>query len=227
MFRFIPPIHKEGYPFIVLCTLVTVLFSLISSAIGVIGTIITIWCVYFFRDPRRISPAGTNWVLSPADGIVTSIRLALPPKELELGGEERYCISIFLNIFDVHVNRVPAIGTIKALQYRPGKFLNANSDKASEDNERQCIVMTTEAGKDLVFVQIAGLIARRIVCDINEGQQVKAGERFGIIRFGSRMDVYLPEGVAPIVMIGQRMLGGETILADLDGIQVVREGIER
>lgn len=214
--RSVPPIHKEGFIFIYIFAGVTVILGLLSNTLGWIGTILTVWCVYFFRNPERMTPEGDSLVVSPADGLVSNIEEVPLPKELGRGEDETFTrISIFLSVFDVHVNRVPATGEIVDLHYHPGKFLSADLDKASEDNERQTVLMRTDDGKDICFVQIAGLVARRILCDLEEKQKVKAGERFGIIRFGSRMDVYFPKGVAPKVFVGQRAVGGETILADL------------
>jgi phosphatidylserine decarboxylase len=220
-----PPIHKEGFIFIYIFAGITILLGLMSNTLGWIGTILTVWCVYFFRNPHRVTPEGDSLVVSPADGLVLKIEDALLPKELGLDDKGEYTrISIFLSVFDVHVNRVPATGEIVDLHYHPGKFLSADMDKASEDNERQTVLMRTTSGHDVAFVQIAGLIARRILCDLKEKQEVKAGERFGIIRFGSRMDVYLPKGIAPQVIEGQRAVGGETILADLSQSGSARKG---
>lgn len=212
----IPSIHKEGYIFILIFAVVSLLLGMFVAPLGWIGAVLTAWCVYFFRDPTRVTPIGDEWVVSPADGVVQKIERA--PLPIEMGrdaSETRLRISIFLNVFNVHVNRVPAVGKITFLHYFPGKFFNASLDKASLDNERQTVAMETADGRELVFVQIAGLVARRIVCDLTDNQVVKAGERFGIIRFGSRMDVYLPEGVIPKVVPGQTVIGGETILANL------------
>ncbi len=221
----IPPIHKEGFVFIYIFAGVTVIIGLISNSLGWIGTILTLWCVYFFRNPERVTPEGDSLIISPADGLVSKIEDAPLPKELGRSDGELFTrISIFLSVFDVHVNRVPATGEIVDLHYHPGKFLSADLDKASEDNERQTVLMRTGKGQDICFVQIAGLIARRILCDLEEKQQVKAGERFGIIRFGSRMDVYLPKGTAPQVIVGQRAVGGETVLADLALLGDARKG---
>ena len=211
---FIPSIHKEGYIFIIIFLAVTVLLSSLSNTLGILGLVMSLWCCYFFRDPARIVPVGDNLIVSPADGVVQKIELAAPPKNLDMGEEPRTRVSIFLNVFNVHVNRVPASGVIKKLYYHPGKFFNASLDKASEFNERQEISMIMSNGQEVAFSQIAGLIARRIVCDLDEKQAVKAGERFGIIRFGSRMDVYLPKGIEPLVSVGQTMVGGESIIAD-------------
>jgi len=212
----IPPIHKEGHPFIFIFAAIFLIAALISSTLGWICGIAAIWCVYFFRDPARVTPVKEGLVISPADGFIQKIEKVTPPAELGLGDAELTRISIFLNVFNVHVNRVPVSGEISELNYRPGKFLSANLDKASEENERQIVVIKTEDGKQVVCVQIAGLVARRIVCDLSEGQKVVGGERFGIIRFGSRADIYLPEGVNPMVVVGQTAIGGETILADLN-----------
>lgn len=220
----IPPIHKEGHPFIFIFIIVTFLLGIVFEPLGWVGTVATLWCIYFFRDPARAIPDGNSFVVSPADGLVQKIEKAAPPAELGLGEGEVTRISIFLNVFDVHVNRIPISGEISELNYRPGKFLSANLDKASEENERQSVVVKTEDGRKVVFVQIAGLIARRIVCNLSEGQKVASGDRYGIIRFGSRVDVYLPEGVESLAIEGQRAVGGETILADLEGKQTARSG---
>lgn len=211
---FIPSIHKEGYMFIIIFLVVTLFLSSFSNTLGTLGLIASLWCCYFFRDPERVVPVGDNLVISPADGVVQKIEKVAPPKNLEMGEEPRTRVSIFLNVFNVHVNRVPASGTIKKLHYYPGKFFNASLDKASVFNERQEVLMELKNGKEVAFSQIAGLIARRIVCDLEEKQEVKAGERFGIIRFGSRMDVYLPQDVEPLVAVGQTMIAGESIIAD-------------
>lgn len=208
------PMHREGRRFVALFAAVTVVLFLISAPLGWAGVVLTAWCVYFFRDPTRHTPTRDGLIVSPGDGRVQAVVDAVPPAELEMGSEARPRISIFLNIFDVHVNRVPAEGVITKVHYHPGKFVNAALEKASEDNERQSVRMTTAEGKDIAFVQIAGLVARRIVCDLYEGREVKAGERYGLIRFGSRVDVYLDKGVAPLVVEGQRAIGGETVLAD-------------
>lgn len=214
--RMTPPIHKEGFVFIYIFAGVTVLLGLVWNGFGWLGTILTMWCVYFFRNPDRYTPEGESLIISPADGIVSNIEDVPLPKELGRADDELFTrISVFLSVFDVHVNRVPATGEIVDLHYHPGKFLSADLDKASEVNERQTVLMKTPSGEEIAFVQIAGLVARRILCDLEEKQKVKAGERFGIIRFGSRMDVYLPKGVAPQVIVGQRAVGGETIFADL------------
>ncbi len=213
---FLPSIHKEGYIFILIFLAVTILFSVFSDKLAIIGIILTLWCIYFFRNPERIVPIGDNLIISPADGVVQKIEAVEPPVNLDMGKNLRVRVSIFLNVFNVHVNRIPATGTIKKLYYHPGKFFNASLDKASIYNERQEASMIMKGGEEIAFSQIAGLIARRIVCDLEEKQKVESGERFGIIRFGSRMDVYLPENVQPLVTVGQTMIGGETVIADLD-----------
>lgn len=211
------PINREGWPFITLFVILTFIASLVAGDIAFwIGAILTLWCVYFFRDPKRTTPVRPGLVVSPADGVVQMIRKVDPPPELEYSGPAMTRISIFMNVFDVHVNRVPTDGHIVKLHYRPGKFLNASLDKASEDNERQSILMETTDGVKVAFVQIAGLVARRILCELEPGQDVRTGERFGMIRFGSRVDVYVPATLKPLVCEGQRTVAGETILADFD-----------
>ena len=213
-------IHREGFPFIAGFVVATVVLFLIWKPLGWLGVVASLWCVWFFRDPDRVTPRRTGALVSAADGVVCAIVSAPPPPELGLPPEPRVRVSVFLNIFDVHVNRVPADGTVTAMNYRPGKFINASFDKASEDNERMAIAMRLPNGRDVAFVQIAGLIARRIKCDLKVGQTVTAGERFGIIRFGSRTDMYLPAGYRPTVTVGQRVFGGETIVADAEGAPV-------
>jgi phosphatidylserine decarboxylase len=214
--NFIPPIHKEGFIFIILFLLVTIVISYFSNFLGVIALVASVWCVFFFRDPIRVVPIGDNLIISPADGVVQKIEEVDTPVNLDMKEKKAIRVSIFLNVFNVHVNRVPATGKITKLYYHPGKFFNASLDKASIHNERQEALLTMENGKQVAFAQIAGLIARRIVCELKEDQEVKAGETFGIIRFGSRMDVYLPKGVNPLVAVGQTMIAGESIIADLD-----------
>ncbi len=221
----IPPIHRAGWPFIALFAGVSLLLALFWAPFGWIGLVLTLWCVYFFRDPYRVTPIREGLVVSPGDGIVSNITSVVPPAEMEIGTAERVRVSIFLSVFNVHVNRIPHEGSIAKLHYVPGTFVNASLDKASEDNERQLIRITMPDGRDLGVVLIAGLVARRIVCDLKEGQSVKTGERLGIIRFGSRVDVYLPPGVVPQVMVGQVMVGGETILADLSSTEAARVGV--
>jgi phosphatidylserine decarboxylase len=201
-----------------------VVLSLFWEPLFWLGLLAAAFCTYFFRDPERITPARAGLVVSPADGLVSAVESVVPPHELNMGDAPRTRVSIFLNVFDVHINRVPADGVISGLAYHKGTFVNAALDKASDQNERQSVRMTTADGRDIAFVQIAGLIARRIVCDLVQGQAVRAGERFGLIRFGSRTDVYLPDGVAPLVAPGQRMIGGETVVADLESSEGPRGG---
>ena len=228
MFRsVIVPIHRAGWPFIGIALAAAVLLGLLWEPLFWLGLLAVAFCTYFFRNPPRVTPTRVGLVIAPADGMVMPIERAVPPSELELGDQPLTRISIFLNVFNVHVNRVPLDGTITALSYRPGKFLNAALDKASEDNERMSLKVTTYDGVDLGFVQIAGLVARRIICDVKLGEPVRAGQLFGLIRFGSRMDVYLPEGVAPLVVPYQTTIAGETVLADLQTSEPARQGEER
>jgi phosphatidylserine decarboxylase len=208
------PITPEGYPFIGAFAFASLILFWIWTPLGWIGTLLTLWCVYFFRDPPRVTPVREGLVVSPADGYVSMITTVAPPHELGLGPVPMLRISVFMSVFDCHVNRSPVNGRIEKILYQPGKFFNADLDKASVDNERNSLVIST-AGTRIAVVQIAGLIARRIVCYVRETQPVGAGERFGMIRFGSRLDVYLPEGTAPLVAVGQTSLAGETVLADL------------
>lgn len=219
-----PKIHKEGWIFIAIFAAVAVLLSLASSFLGWLGFILTAWCASFFRDPERMTPVRRGLIISPADGFVQMITKVPPPEELGLKGDGWTRVSIFLSVFDVHINRIPIDGTITKSVYHPGKFFNASLDKASVHNERQSLAVELEDGREVAFVQIAGLIARRIRCDVFEGQKVRAGERFGLIRFGSRVDVYLPKGVNPLLIEGQRAVAGETIIADLDSSEEQRVG---
>jgi len=221
------PIHRAGWPFIAIFAVCTAVLGMLYQPLGWIGLIATGWCAYFFRDPDRVTPTRPGLVVSPADGRVQMITEAVPPAELGLGDVKRTRVSIFLNVFDVHVNRVPADGTIEEVDYHEGTFVNASLDKASEENERASVLLRLADGRDLVFVQIAGLVARRIICDAKSGQAVTAGERYGLIRFGSRTDIYLPEGAEPLVVVGQRAIGGETIIADLEAKEARREGAVR
>ena len=219
------PINRDGWPFIAAFALISILLgSLVSEPLGWLSALATAWCVFFFRDPDRVTPLRGNLIVSPADGLVQMIQPAVPPSELGMAPGPLTRISVFLNVFDVHVNRVPADGVVTRLAYRPGKFFNAALEKASELNERQSVRMTTPDGRELAFVQIAGLVARRIRCDLKEGQPLRAGERFGLIRFGSRVDVYLPQGTQPLVAVGQRMVAGETVIADLVSDEPARGG---
>ncbi len=220
------PITPEGYPFIGVFALVSLVLFWIWAPLGWLGTLATLWCVYFFRDPPRVTPVREGLVVAPADGRVSQITTAAPPHELGLGATPLLRISIFMSVFDCHVNRSPIAGQIENVVYQPGKFFNADLDKASADNERNSLVIAT-GGSRVAVVQIAGLVARRIVCIVRTGQAVSAGERFGMIRFGSRLDVYLPAGSAPLVAVGQTAIAGETVLADLreaDSGRVFRTG---
>jgi phosphatidylserine decarboxylase len=217
--EFIPSIHKEGYFFISVFAIITLIFFVWSQPLGWIGVILTLWCIFFFRDPNRVVPKQENVVVSPADGIVQKIERAKLPEEIANTQDEMNRISIFLNVFDVHVNRIPIAGVVKKLNYHHGKFFNASLDKASEHNERQSILLELGNKKEIGVVQIAGLIARRIVCDLKEGKKVTTGERFGIIRFGSRVDLYLPTSFDIKVLEGQRMIGGETVIGEFKDIK--------
>ena len=212
---FVKPVHREGPKFIAVFGVVTVLLYLLWSPLGWLGLGATIWCYYFFRDPVRVTPMDEGLVVSPADGVVALIEPAVPPAELGLGDAPRTRVSVFMSVFDCHVNRAPVAGEVTALAYRPGKFLSAELDKASEENERNGMVLTMEDGTTLGVVQIAGLVARRILCEVDQGARLERGGRFGLIRFGSRLDIYLPDGTAPRVSIGQTMTSGETIIAKL------------
>jgi len=218
------PINPAGWPFIAIFAAVTLILAFVAEPLGWIGVVLTLWCVYFFRDPDRITPVREGLVIAPADGRVSLIDEAIPPAELEMGDEALPRVCIFMNVFNVHVNRAPMDGTITKLAYRPGQFLSADLDKASELNERQSLLMKSTDGHDIAFVQIAGLVARRIVCQVNEGTALKAGERFGLIRFGSRVDVYLPKGTAPMVAVGQLTTAGESVIADLASKETARIG---
>ena len=208
------PISPEGYPFIGIFALVTIFLFWVWTPLGWIGAVLTIWCVLFFRDPPRVTPMRDGVIVAPADGMISMVTSAAPPRELGLGDKLLPRVSIFMSVFNCHINRSPATGRVEKIMYQPGKFFNADLDKASLDNERNSLVIATGAGS-VGVVQIAGLVARRIVCFVREGQNMSAGERFGMIRFGSRLDVYLPEGVTPHVAVGQTAIGGETVLADL------------
>jgi phosphatidylserine decarboxylase len=208
------PVNPEGYPFIGVFALVSLVLFILWAPLGWIGTVLTLWCAYFFRDPPRVTPLGRGLVVSPADGRVSLVANAVPPPELGLGTVPLPRVSVFMSVFDCHVNRTPVTGRIERIVYTAGKFLNADLDKASEDNERNGFVIAAESGR-IGVVQIAGLIARRIVCWTKEGQELTAGERIGMIRFGSRVDVYLPAGAVALVSEGQTSLAGETVIADL------------
>jgi phosphatidylserine decarboxylase len=224
---FLVPLHRDGWKFLALFAAVSAGLFWLWVPLGWAGVVMTLWCAYFFRDPPRVCPTGQDWVLSPADGVVSSIGPAAPPPEIGLGEGALTRISVFMNVFNVHVNRSPCDGEVAALAYRPGRFFNASLDKASEFNERQAMRISTARGPALGVVQIAGLIARRIRCDAKVGDSLRAGQRFGLIRFGSRVDVYLPAGVAPLVAVGQTMVAGESVLADLASDAPARPAVVR
>ena len=211
----IKPLHAEGPKFVGIFALVTLVLFILWDPLGWIGLGLTIWCYYFFRDPVRHVPQGEGLVISPADGEVSLIGPAVPPAELGLGEAPLMRVCVFMSVFDCHVNRAPVAGNVTTVAYRPGKFLSAELDKASEENERNGIVVTMADGTKVGAVQIAGLVARRILCEVTEGAVLGRGERIGIIRFGSRVDVYLPAGTGPAVAVGQRCVAGETVLAHL------------
>ena len=218
------PIAREGWPFIAIFGLVSLILYFLYAPLGWIGLVLTLWCVYFFRNPDRVTPEREGLIISPADGIVQMIAEVSPPEELDMGSEPVVRVSVFMNVFDCHVNRIPCDGRIGKLVYVPGHFLNASLDKASEENERQMVRIDLESGAFVGAVQIAGLVARRIVCYLEEDQIVLAGERFGLIRFGSRVDIYLPHGAVSHAVIGQKCVSGETVLADLKSDEVARSG---
>lgn len=211
------PIHREGWRFIAIAAALNLLGFAVSGWLGLVLLPVTIWVLAFFRDPDRSAPTGGNLVLSPADGRLLPIVRAVPPPELGLGSEPRLRLAIFMSVFNVHVNRSPCDGTVTGLAYRPGRFFNASFDKASQYNERMSIRINLGDGSDLAVVQIAGLVARRIVCDLQQGQKLCRGNRFGIIRFGSRLEVYLPDVARVLVKEGQKTVAGETVLADFPG----------
>ena len=211
------PIHPAGYPFIGICLALTaVLYYLFGPYPMFFGVLISMWCIYFFRNPVRYTPQQQNLIISPADGRILSITESVPPKKLGLTGNAFTKISIFMNIFDVHVNRSPMEGLVIKKSYFPGSFVDASLDKASEKNEQLSITMNTTYGRNIAFVQIAGLIARRILCNIDEGSRLKCGQQFGIIRFGSRVDLWLPNPIFIKVVVGQKTYAGETILAEFE-----------
>jgi phosphatidylserine decarboxylase len=219
------PVHRAGWPFVAAFAAVAfVLFLLDIEILAWIAVLLTVWCAYFFRDPERVTPIRAGLVVSPADGRVSAIDDVIPPSELDLEREPVTRISIFMNVFDVHMNRAPIDGRVTRIAYVAGKFVNADLDKASEDNERQAFTLALDGGRNLGVVQIAGLIARRIVRFVSEGERLVAGQRIGLIRFGSRVDVYLPAGVNALVMIGQRAIAGETVIADLSSAEAERLG---
>ena len=226
IFESFSPVHPDGHKFIGIGAVVTLLFFLIYPPLGWIAALVTAWIVYFFRDPRRVTPLRPGLVISAADGKISAIDKVTPPAELGMGSDERVRISTFLSIFDVHINRAPVAGRIVRSLYVPGAFLNAALDKASEDNERQHFLIESADGVRIGFTQIAGLVARRILAFVRQGDTVAAGQRVGLIRFGSRVDVYLPAGTAPKVLLGQRAIAGETVLAEI-GSDVTLTGVSQ
>ena len=210
--KIFPKIHTEGYKFIVIAGFITIILLVVNGFLGLIGLLLTIWVYYFFRDPERVIIGDDNYLVSPADGEVIKVEEVVGPKELNLENKKFKKISIFMNVFDCHVNRTPCSGQVEDILYKPGKFLNASLDKASEDNERNYYKLKDNHGNDIIVVQIAGLVARRIVCESNKDQTLNQGDRIGMIRFGSRADVYY-ENYEPLVKIGQTAISGETLLA--------------
>ena len=210
--KIFPKIHTEGYKFIVIAVFITIIFLIINNFLGLIGILLSVWVYYFFRDPERTIIGDDSYLVSPADGEVIKVEEVDGPKELGLENKKFKKISIFMNVFDCHVNRTPCSGVVEDILYKPGKFLNASLDKASEDNERNYYKIKDKHGNDIVVVQIAGLVARRIVCETNKNQELNQGDRIGMIRFGSRADVYY-ENYEPLVKIGQTAISGETLLA--------------
>ena len=207
-----PPIHNEGYKFLVIFTVATIILYLISSFLGLIGLVLTIWCYYFFRDPERYSINDDDYLVSPADGLVLQVQECDGPKELNLENKKFTKVSIFMNVFDCHVNRSPCAGKVSEILYKPGKFLNASLDKASEDNERNYYKIKNSFGEEIVVVQIAGLVARRIVTETSKGEKLNQGSRIGMIRFGSRAELYF-ENYKPLVKVDQKTIAGETLIA--------------
>ena len=210
--KIFPKIHSEGYKFLVIVIVLTIFLYFFSSFLGLLGLFLSVWVYYFFRDPERISINDDNYLVSPADGLVLQVYETLGPKELDLENKKFTKVSIFMNVFDCHVNRTPCDGKVSEVIYKPGKFFNASLDKASEDNERNYYKIINNQGEDVIVVQIAGLMARRIVCEISKDQNLKQGDRIGIIRFGSRADIYF-ENYIPLVKVNQKTIAGETLLA--------------
>ena len=223
--RLLAPLHPDGLKFVIGGVLATIVLFLLWRPAGWVALIATLWIAYFFRDPWRVTPSRAGLLVSPADGIVVSVASAMPPAELALGESAIPRIGIFLNLFDVHVARAPIGGRVAATRYTQGRFVNAGLDKASEHNERMAIRMAPRDGPEIIFVLVAGLVARRIVCDLRQGQQVATGQRIGMIRFGSRVDIYCPPPYVPLVVVGQRMIGGETVLADRLAQEPPRQGV--
>lgn len=222
--QIIAPTHPDGWKFVAVGVAATLILFFVWHPAGWVALMLTLWIVYFFRDPWRVTPLREGLIVSPADGTIVSIAPAPPPPELDMGSEPMTRIGIFLNLFDVHVARAPFAGALAARHYTPGRFINANLDKASEHNERLALRLSPPDGPDVACVLIAGLVARRIVCELIAGQRIGAGERIGIIRFGSRVDVYVPPPYVPLVALGQHMVGGETVLADREAKEPPREG---
>jgi phosphatidylserine decarboxylase len=218
------PLYPDGWKFVAIGAAATLILFLLWTPAGWLALIVTLWVAYFFRDPWRVTPTRAGLIISPADGIVVSIAPAPPPPELDMGADPVTRIGIFLNLFDVHVARAPFAGMVAARHYTPGRFINASLDKASEHNERLALRFSAADGPDIACVLIAGLVARRIVCPLIAGQRIGAGERIGIIRFGSRADIYVPQPYVPLVAIGQRMVAGETVLADREAREPPRDG---
>ena len=221
---FIKPMHREGIKFILIFSVISLILFFIYIPLGWVGIGLTIWCYYFFRDPKRTIPVRDGLLVSPADGVISLIEKTMPPPELDIEKEELTRISVFMNVFNCHVNRSPIAGKVMEINYRPGKFFNASLDKASVDNERNSLVLQIPDGRQIVVVQIAGLVARRIVSFVKPKQTLRIGQRFGLIRFGSRGDIYLPTGVQPLVCLGQTMVSGETVIADLTSKELARDG---
>ena len=221
---FIKPMHREGIKFILIFSIISVILFFFYIPLGWVGIVLTIWCYYFFRDPKRTTPIRDGLLVSPADGVISLIEKTMPPPELDIEKEVLTRISVFMNVFNCHVNRSPIAGKVMEINYRPGKFFNASLDKASVDNERNSLVLQIPDGRQIVVVQIAGLVARRIVSFVKPKQTLRIGQRFGLIRFGSRVDIYLPTGVQPLVCIGQIMVSGETVIADLNSKELARDG---
>ena len=221
---FIKPMHREGIKFILIFSVTSLILFFIYIPLGWVGIGLTIWCYYFFRDPKRTTPVRDGLLVSPADGVISLIEKTMPPPELDIEKEELIRISVFMNVFNCHVNRSPIAGKVMEINYRPGKFFNASLDKASVDNERSSLVIQIPDGRQIIVVQIAGLVARRIVSFVKPKQTLRIGQRFGLIRFGSRVDIYLPTGVQPLVCLGQTMVSGETVIADLTSKELARDG---
>jgi len=210
-----PPLHREGYRMLAIAVIITMLLMLINKALGIVGFVLTVWVYYFFRDPERYPINDDNYLVSPADGIVSLISIVRGPKELNMENNEYQRVSVFMNVFNCHVNRVPVAGKIDEIFYKPGKFIDASLDKASEDNERNLIKYSNSSGKNFAIVQIAGLVARRIICEVKQGQSLNQGDRIGIIRFGSRVDLYFDNDYKLLVREGQTVVAGESLLAKI------------